>query len=151
MSSASVSSAAGDGLPAWLALPLSEGVTVIAAHIGTTGENGGEANFERLLAMFDDHPKLLTEISSLTQVNKLGYLSRALDREALHPRLLHGSDWPLQFMPLVSPWYQWPGIKAKALRAINRIDNAWDRDVALKEAMGMPPAILKTGGTLLAQ
>lgn len=78
------------GDPLRLALPLSLGVTVIAGHIATTGHNAGEENFKRILPMFARYPNLYTDISSLTQLNKPGYLDRALRAPELKGRLLYG-------------------------------------------------------------
>lgn len=129
------------GDPVRLELPLELGVTVIAAHIATTGSNDGEGNFERLLPLFARYPNLYTDISSLTQINKLGYLQRALAADGISDRMIYGSDWPLQFFPLVSPWYQLGRVSFSELRAIGRISNQWDRDVALKRAIGVPAAV----------
>ena len=137
------------GDPRRLALPLSMGVTVIAAHIATTGENDGEENFARILPMFERYPTLYADISSLTQINKRGYLKRALAVPGLPQRLVYGTDWPLQFQALVSPYYHASHIGLYAAKSIAAIDNAWDRDVALKEAMGVPPAIFARGAELL--
>lgn len=129
------------GDPARLRLALNLGVTVIAAHIATTGDNAGEDNFSRLLPMFQDYPRLYTGISSLTQVNKLGYLVQALATAGVTPRMLHGSDWPLQFFPLV--WAGWHVGRAPLaeLRYAAGLDNALDRDIALKAALGVPVSV----------
>jgi hypothetical protein len=126
------------GDPVKLNLPLVMGVTVIAAHIATTGESQLEPNFDRILPMFRRYPNLYTEISSLTQINKLGYLSSALQDSDLQDRMLYGTDWPLQFFPLVSPWFQINHVSNDRLKSIQSIKNQWDRDVALKLAMGVP-------------
>ncbi len=138
------------GDPRRLELPLTLGVTVIAAHIATTGENQGEDNFARILPMFERYPNLYADISSLTQVNKLGYLRRALAVPDLAPRLLYGTDWPLQFFPLVSPYFHVNHIGLVAAKSVAAIDNPWDRDVALKEALGVPEAVFRRSGELLA-
>ncbi len=137
------------GDPRRLALPLSLGVTVIAAHIGTTGTNEGEGNFERILPMFDRYANLHADISSLTQVNKLGFLKQALAVPGLHERLVYGTDWPLQFFPLVSPHYHLDQIDLSAAKSIVAIDNRWDRDVALKEALGTPRHVFAKSAELL--
>jgi hypothetical protein len=137
------------GDPVRLKLPLDLGVTVIAAHIATTGENQHEPNFDRILSMFSRYPNLFTDISSLTQVNKLGYLRDALEDSDLHDRMLYGSDWPLQFFPLVSPWFQLGHISVGRLKSIQAIPNLWDRDVALKLAMGVPKEVFLRTGQLL--
>ena len=137
------------GDPRRLALPLSVGVTVIAAHIGTTGTNEGEGNFERILPMFERYPNLHADISSLTQVNKLGFLKRALAVPGLDERLIYGTDWPLQFFPLVSPYYHADHIGLSVAKSIAVIENRWDRDVALKEAFGTPRHVFERTAELL--
>ncbi|MCB0324833.1 MAG: amidohydrolase family protein [Bdellovibrionales bacterium] len=135
--------------PERLELPLRLGVTVIAAHIATTGEKEGVDNFYRLLPLFKKYPNLYADISSLTQINKMGYLSAALKLDYLSGRLIYGSDWPLQFFPLVSPWYQLKDISPATARYIFKLDNAWDRDVLLKKAMGVPEDVFLRSEQLL--
>ena len=135
--------------PHRLRLPLELGVTVIAAHIATTGESEGQDNFERILPMFSEHSNLYADISSLTQINKLGYLARALKVDGLADRMLYGSDWPLQFFPLVSPWYHVHYIGAGKAWKVDKIENLWDRDVALKAAFGVPDTVFERAGELL--
>ena len=129
------------GDPQRLHLALKSGVTVIAAHIATTGKNDGEENYDRLVPLFEQYPNLYTDISSLTQINKLGYLSRALKNGTFTERMIYGSDWPLQFFPLVSPWYQVGRASIRDLWGVSGLSNQWDRDVALKRAMGVPDAV----------
>lgn len=138
------------GDPRRLELPLSMGVTVIAAHVASTGEIDGEDNFERLLPMFERHPNLYADVSSLTQINKRGYLVRALAVPGVRERLVYGTDWPLQFFPLVSPLYHLDDIAWKDLRAVLAIDNPWDRDVALKTALGTPMEVFARSAEVLS-
>ena len=137
------------GDPRRLALPLSLGVTVIVAHIATTGESGGEDNFERVLPMFDEYPNLYSEISSLTQVNKRNYLNKALAVPGLDERLLYGTDYPLQFFPLVSSLWHLRHIGVGGARLVGSISNPWDRDVALKRAIGTPEHVFARSAELL--
>jgi len=134
--------------PRRLALPLSLGVNVIAAHIATTGESDGEENFERILPMFKQYPNLYGDISSLTQINKLGYVKKVLAHPELEGRLIYGTDWPLQFFPLISPWYHLDEIKISEAFAISRMKNQWDRDVALKIGMGLNKDVFMQGNKL---
>ncbi len=127
--------------PLRLALPLRHGVTVIAAHLAATGKTEGQDNIERLLQMFAAYPNLYADISSLTQINRLGHLVKALKVPGLTERLLYGTDWPLQFFPLVSPWFHVRHIGVAAARRTAGIDNPWDRDVALKQALGVPQTV----------
>ena len=144
---ASAEDALGD--PLRLALPLSMGVRVIAAHIAAAGETDGVENFERILPLFERHPNLYADISSLTQINRLGYLKRALAVPGLDARLVNGSDWPLQFFPLVSPYYHVNHIGWTTANAIAAMDNLWDRDVALKKAVGAPEQVFMRTSELL--
>jgi uncharacterized protein len=134
--------------PRRLALPLSLNVKVIAAHIATTGESEGEDNFARILPMFKQYPNLYGDISSLTQINKLGYLKKALAHPELEGRLIYGTDWPLQFFPITSPWYHLDEIKISAAFRISRMQNQWDKDVALKIAMGLNKNVFLQGAKL---
>lgn len=137
--------------PRRLELPLKTGVTVIAAHIATTGKSEGENNFERLLPMFKEFPNLYADISSLTQINKLGYLAKALRQPGVTERMIYGTDWPIQFFPLVSPWYHLRHIGLRNAWRISRIHNRWDRDIKLKEAFGVPPTVFSRRVGILNQ
>ena len=135
--------------PGKLKLPLHLGVTVIAAHFATLGESGGAENFSRLLDMLPAHPNLYADISSLTQANKLGYLTRALTNAAAKERMLYGSDWPLQFFPLVSPWYHVGAAPLGQLKFAAAQANAFDRDIALKAALGIPLSGFTRAGEMI--
>jgi predicted TIM-barrel fold metal-dependent hydrolase len=137
------------GDPKRLELALSSGVVVIAAHIATTGKNDGEDNYDRLIPLFAKYPNLYTDISSLTQINKLGYLSRALKDGTFTERMVYGSDWPLQFFPLVSPWYHIGRAPIAGLWRASRSENQWDKDVRLKYAMGVPKAVFERSAKIL--
>lgn len=123
--------------PQRLHLPLRLGVTVIAAHVASTGANEGEEDFARLLPLLEKYPNLYADVSSLTQINKLGYLRRALDEPRFAGRLLYGSDWPLQAFPVVSPWYHFAALSLADIQDIRALTNKWDQDVMLKEKLGV--------------
>ena len=135
--------------PLRLELPLKLGVTVIAAHVATTGDTQGEDNMQRILPLFDHYPNLYADISSLTQINKLGYLNKILVDKRLSGRLLYGSDFPLVNMVLVSPFYFPLNLSFADMISIARIDNVWDRDVALKQALGVSTTLFERSGQLL--
>jgi len=137
------------GDPLRLRLPLEQGVTVIAAHIATTGESDGQDNFERILPLFAEYPNLYVDISSLTQINKLDYLARALEVDGLTERMLYGTDWPLQFFPLISSWYHLNHIGVGDAWQVSGIANKWDQDVALKVAFGVPDDVFRRAAALL--
>ena len=137
------------GDPRRLELPLSLGVTVIAAHIASTGTVDGKDNFDHLLPMLDRYPNLYADVSSLTQINKHGYLRQALAVPGVTERLLHGTDWPLQFFPLVSPYYHVDAIGWQVAREVVAVENVWDRDLALKTALGVPASVFARARTVL--
>ena len=91
------------GDPELLRLPLSLGVTVIAAHSGCSGSSRGESNYDRFVRLCREYPNLYGDISSLTQINRLGRLRRVLKQLELRGRLLYGTDMPLINTAIVSP------------------------------------------------
>lgn len=135
--------------PMRLRLPLELGVRVIAAHIGSTGKNEGQDNMARTVALMDEFPNLWADISALTQINRKGFLLRALKTPRLHDRLLYGTDYPLTNMVLVSPYYLPLHLSWKQMRSIGKIRNSWDRDVALKQALGVPAQVFNSPAQLL--
>jgi hypothetical protein len=96
-----------------------------------------------------EYPNLYADISALTQINRLGCLARVLKQRELSGRLLYGSDMPLINTGIVSalafPFRISPG----QMIAITRIENSWDRDVALKAALGVRNDTLLNSGKLL--
>jgi predicted TIM-barrel fold metal-dependent hydrolase len=137
------------GDPRKLALPLTEGVTVIATNIAAGENYDGEPTYRRVLEMIDEYPNLYLNIAGLTRFTKVGYLTRALKAPGVKNRILYGSDWPMLFFPLTSPFYHWPDIDLARAKTIQNIDNAWDRDVALKTALGVPPSAFQRSSELL--
>ena len=113
--------------PAKLELPLSLGVKVIAAHIASKGSYGGERSTDRLARLMLKYPNLYSDISSLTQLNKFGYLKEALTRPEFSGRLVYGSDFPYIGTLLVSPWHYSLTLKPWRLWPIITAGNVWDR------------------------
>ncbi len=131
------------GDPCLLGLALEEGVTVISAHVATSGKKEREEYIDRLLPMLERYDNLYTDISSLTQLNKLRYLPKVLSRRDLFSKFLFGSDFPLNNsglgpFRLVSPWYFVPRLSVKQAFDLSRVANVWDRDLLLKKALGFP-------------
>ncbi|MEE9355265.1 MAG: amidohydrolase family protein [Methylococcaceae bacterium] len=127
--------------PLRLELPLKLGVTVIAAHVATTGSTQGQDNVERIMPLFDKYPNLYADVSTLTQINKLGYFDQILPDQRVKGRLIYGSDFPLINTLLVSPYFFPLNLTFQEMNRIANIPNVWDRDVALKQSLGMPADI----------
>ena len=134
--------------PEKLDLPLSMGVKVIAAHIASTGRYHREGfppgwyhrecSTARLLRMMKKYPNLYSDISSLTQFNKLGYMKEALTQQDFSRKLYYGSDFPLINTILVSPWYYFFRLTPRQIICISSLKNPWDVDVKIKQALGTP-------------
>jgi uncharacterized protein len=137
------------GDPERLRLPLQEGVTVIAAHAASNGRNDGEPNHLRFLRLCAQFPNLYADISALTQVNRLGHLPRLLLHRELHGRLLYGTDMPLLTTGLVSPFFFADRLSLHQMVEMHRVSNPWDRDVLLKEALGVPAEVFTATARLL--
>jgi len=78
--------------------------TTIVAHIATPATPFGERRSHALLlnALLGEFARapLFADISAFTSWGKAGYLRRTARRQALHPKLLFGSDFPV---PLALP------------------------------------------------
>lgn len=136
------------GDPGRLWLPLSLGVTVIAPHIASSERYHGERGTDRLARLMREYPNLYADISALTQINKPGVLKEAVTRPEFSGRLLYGTDFPLINTLLVSPWYS--GHLSLARKwAIARTANPWDRDVLMKQYLGVPAEVFARPARLL--
>jgi predicted TIM-barrel fold metal-dependent hydrolase len=125
------------GDPEKLRLPLSLGVTVIAAHAASAETYHGERGPDRLARLMREYPNLYTDISALTQINRLGCLKEALTKPEFSGRLVYGTDFPLINTALVSPWYELR-LSFREKMAIQRSNNPWDKDVLMKHYLGTP-------------
>jgi predicted TIM-barrel fold metal-dependent hydrolase len=125
------------GDPEKLRLPLSLGVTVVAAHIASSEKYGGERGPDRLARLMREFPNLYTDISALTNINKPGCLKEALTKPEFAGRLVYGTDFPLINTALESPWYSFH-LSLRQKWQIWRTKNPWDRDVLTKHDLGVP-------------
>ncbi len=135
--------------PARLELPLRLGVTVIAAHAAGGGRTADERNLDRLARLMTRHTNLFADISALTQFNRLGRLGEVLRRPEFHGRLVYGSDFPLINLPMVSPWYFPLNLRLAEMARLSRLPHPWDRDVELKQALGVPADVFARPHRLL--
>jgi predicted TIM-barrel fold metal-dependent hydrolase len=136
------------GDPERLRLPLRCGVTVIAAHAAAAG---GGTLFASLCALAEEFPRLFVDLSALTQLNRPGGLERLLVTPALEGRILYGTDYPLIATRLVSPWYHPLRLTVAQMRELSGVTNPFDRDVLLKQALGVPADVFAATGRLLSE
>ena len=134
------------GDPRALVAPLEEGVTVIAAHVASLGERDGRANVDWLAELFPKWPNLYADTSALTLFTRWRVLLRLAERTDLHPRLVHGSDFPL---PPASTLFLGRTSMARWWNAWRR-ENLLRRDFEIKQALGLPADIFTRGYQLLA-
>ena len=135
------------GDPEKLRLPLSLGVTVVAAHIASSEKYHGERGPDRLARLMREYPNLYTDISALTQINRPGCLKEALTRPEFSGRLVYGTDFPLINTALVSPWYSFH-LSLGQKYSIGRTKNPWDRDVLMKHDLGAPTDTFARSGKM---
>jgi predicted TIM-barrel fold metal-dependent hydrolase len=136
------------GDPERLRLPLGLGVEVIAAHAGGNGKTDGERHCEIFLRLCKEFPNLRADLSAMVQPNRFSGLERVLRERELHPRLLYGTDMPLINTPAVTPFAFPLRLGLSKMLEIARVKNPWDRDVALKEALGVTREILANSAKL---
>lgn len=126
------------GDPRLLELPLQLGVKVIAAHLGTTGVSDEQPNFEHFLNLSRKYKNLYSDFSGMTNLNRKKYLKGAVSDNDIADRILFGSDYPLINISIfTSPIYQIPIIPPAKIRTLLQIKNPFDRDIELKEYLGL--------------
>ena len=134
------------GDPRRLRRALDEGVTVIGAHCASAGvADDRRKNFLHFADLVRRHPNLYGDLSALTLTNRWRSLGRILWEEGLLPRLLNGTDYPLP--PCALCFAREIGVAA-ALR-LARIRNLFERDFAIKQAMGVPDEVFARGYQVL--
>ncbi|MCG8426717.1 MAG: amidohydrolase [Chromatiales bacterium] len=126
--------------PNMLELPLATGVTVIAAHMGLGRFNHKlllwrnlsknpryfDDDYYRLLDMLKQHDNLYADISAILaplRARALRHLSQQTD---VHHKILFGSDYPVPFSIRLNSY----DLPAKTTKAINQLDNPFDRYTA---------------------
>lgn len=133
------------GDPRGLVTALEEGVTVIAAHVASLGEREGRRNFDWLAEMLREWPNLYADTSALTLFTRWRVLLELTERDDLHAKLVHGSDFPLPpaatlFFGRVPAGRWWNAWKR---------ENIFRRDFEIKRALGMPDAMYARGYEVL--
>jgi uncharacterized protein len=134
------------GDPRRLAFPLDCGVTVIAAHAGSSGVDDPIEYFPFFIEMLDKYPRLYGDMAALTWINRKPYLMDLCgDRQRFFDRMVHGTDYPVPV---------WPRFFAKELGggrtlAMTASRNYFDVEAELKLSVGMPASVLTRAASLL--
>lgn len=132
--------------PKLLRFPLECGVTVIAAHCGTSSGAFDHDYFNDWVAMLREFPNLYGDISALVSLNRCGHLRDCL-RDEIVPRILHGSDFPV---PVLGHRLCLQGaFDRENFRRIQSISNPLERDWQFKQALGFGDEVLTRAASLL--
>ena len=83
--------------------------------------------------------------------DRIGVLSRLVRDPLLQGRLLYGTDMPLPQTPVESPLFHARALGWARAMELTRIANPWDRDLLLKQALGVPEAVFSLPGRMLVR
>ncbi len=119
------------GDTARLELPLSEGLTVIAAHAGTGRIADGTRPFDEMIGLMERFDNLLADSSAVAQCIRWRWLKRIAGNDLVCSRLLHGSDYPVPVTTL-----PWGALDVRTWWRLRRIKSPLARDLAVKDAAG---------------
>jgi len=131
--------------PRRLAPALERGVTVIAAHCGTSLFLHEKSHFRAWQAMALRHKNFYGDLSAFGVITRIWRLGNILRSPSLAAKCLFGSDfpvppWPLSCLGKIS--------LGEALK-IRRTRNYFDQSVALMRAAGVSDEIFARAGKLL--
>lgn len=135
----------GFGRPERLTSPLSEGVTVIAAHCASSGVAHIHEDIGTWQAMLREFPNLFGDISAMASMARFPYIHTVLDDELARERVVLGSDFPIP----VSPWVFVTKLGVAKVRELGRIENPLQKNLETFRALGVGNGILRRGGRLL--
>ena len=132
--------------PRLLQTPLKCGVTVIAAHCGTSSGAFDRDYFDDWAVMLREFPNLYGDISALVSLNRCAHLNDCRRRE-IEPRILHGSDFPV---PVLGHrlWLN-QSLDGGSFHRIQKIDNPLERDLQFKGALGFSDQVFTRAEKLL--
>jgi uncharacterized protein len=113
--------------------PLDCGVTVIAAHSGTSLSS---AQLKTFLGLLPRYPRLYGDNSGMNNALRARFF-RALLAPEVQARLVHGSDLPI---PVSGLWAALAlAVDWRTYRECRRIENPLEREFRLKQALGFRP------------
>jgi len=118
--------------PKRLQLALEQGCEVVACHSGTGWDDKKPDFLPGFLDLLEKFDRLRGDTAVLATGHRGRDIARLLEREAVLPRLLHGSDFPFPCVPLAFT-------KQLGLKKVGEIQlekNLLTRDFLLKEAIG---------------
>lgn len=134
--------------PRILAPVLEEGVTVIAAHGGSSAHYFDTDYTSATVEMLRRHPNLYIDNSGMNTPIRSRHLKRMAGPE-FAGRVMFGSDLPIAVSPL---WVRMRGwISGAGYRRAKGAANLLERDVIIKQELGFPDETLTLLGRLLGK
>jgi uncharacterized protein len=132
--------------PRLLRTPLECGVTVIAAHCGTSSGAFDRDYFGDLASMLATFPNLYGDISALVSLNCCRHLKDCRQGQ-IEPRILHGGDFPV---PVLGHrlWLN-RSLDRGLFQQVQNIDNPIERDFQFKKALGFSDEVFTRATELL--
>lgn len=125
---------------------LEQGVTVIAAHAGTSGHYFDTNYMAETADLLRRFPNLYVDNSGMNTPIRSRHFKRLLGEE-FRGRILHGSDLPIAISPL---WVRWRRLITRAAYFTCRAEqNLLERDVQIKKALGFSDETFTLLGQLL--
>jgi predicted TIM-barrel fold metal-dependent hydrolase len=124
--------------------PLRAGVTVVAAHSATKSGFFDTDYFDEFVAMTRRWPNLYGDLSAWSTPNRVRHFKRLLGCGINWDQVLHGSDYPVPVMP----WAFFGRLGTSDIVRCAGIRNPFDRDVALKRAIGVPERVFSNADRL---
>jgi hypothetical protein len=125
---------------------LEQGVTVIAAHAGTSSHYFDINYMNEMVDMLQRYPNLYVDNSGMNTPIRSRHFRRLLGPE-FKGRIVHGSDLPISISPL---WVRWRGlISRSAFRKAKAETNPLERDIMIKKAMGFNDETFSRLGNIL--
>lgn len=133
------------GHPERLRAVLDEGVTVIAAHCGSSGVAHWTEHFDLWCSMLDRYPNLFGDVSAMTSVARFPYATKVLEDDIARSRAMLGSDFPVPS----TPWVFVGELGWTTTRRVAEIDNPFQQNLEIFRALGAPQSLLRRGARLL--
>jgi len=116
---------------------LDVGVTVIAAHGGSSGWFYNHHTLRRYADLLADHPNLYGDTAALGLVNRMGVLLWWRRHAERFGQLLFGTDYPVPVS--AAAWRPW--LAGVDYRRLSREANPFDRMALLLEALDIQPPV----------
>ena len=132
--------------PRCLVPVLEQGVTVIAAHAGTSSHYFDINYMNEMADMLTRYPNLYVDNSGLNTPIRSRHFRRLRGSE-FAGRIIHGSDLPISISPL---WVHWRGLTSRSeFRKAKAEANPLARDVMIKKTLGFGEDTFTRLGELL--